>query len=100
MKNNDWSRINLRDIARIYDGTHQTPNYVESGVPFYSVEHVTSGNFDDTKLISEEVFAAESRRVVVEKGDILMTRIGDVGNAKYIDWNVRASFYVSLALLK
>ncbi|MEX1014983.1 MAG: restriction endonuclease subunit S, partial [Candidatus Paceibacterota bacterium] len=100
MKNSDWKKINLSDIARIYDGTHQTPNYVESGVPFYSVEHVTSGDFDDTKFISEEVFAAESRRVVVEKGDILMTRIGDVGNAKYIDWDVRASFYVSLALLK
>lgn len=92
--------IKLKDIAKIFDGTHQTPHYVDSGVPFYSVEHVTSGDFSKTKFISEEVFATESRRVTLEKGDILMTRIGDVGNAKYIDWDVRASFYVSLALLK
>lgn len=96
----NWKTIKLSDMARIYDGTHQTPHYVNSGVPFYSVEHVTSGDFSKTKFISEEVFANESRRVTLEKGDILMTRIGDVGNAKYIDWNVRASFYVSLALLK
>ena len=29
-----------------------------------------------------------------------MTRIGDIGTAKYIDWDVNASFYVSLALIK
>ena len=35
-----------------------------------------------------------------EKGDILMTRIGSIGDCKLIDWDVDASFYVSLALLK
>ena len=29
-----------------------------------------------------------------------MTRIGDIGTPKYIDWDVEASFYVSLALIK
>ena len=29
-----------------------------------------------------------------------MTRIGSVGVVKFIDWDVRASFYVSLALIK
>ncbi len=29
-----------------------------------------------------------------------MTRIGDVGTARLIDWDVKASFYVSLALMK
>lgn len=29
-----------------------------------------------------------------------MTRIGSIGVCKYIDWNVNASYYVSLALLK
>jgi type I restriction enzyme S subunit len=96
----DWSLKKLADITKIYDGTHTTPNYVSSGVPFYSVEHVTSNNFEDTKFISEEVFAKESERVVLRKGDILMTRIGDIGTTKFIDWDVRASFYVSLALIK
>ena len=96
----EWNTIKLSDIAKVYDGTHQTPHYVDKGVPFFSVEHVTSDNFDSTKYVSPEVYATESRRVVIQKGDILMTRIGDVGKAKYIDWDVKASFYVSLALIK
>lgn len=94
----EWEEKKLGEITSIYDGTHQTPKYVEQGIPFYSVEHLTSNNFNDTKFISPSVF--EQERVKLEQGDILMTRIGDVGTIKYIDWNVNASFYVSLSLIK
>ncbi|MFI8379998.1 restriction endonuclease subunit S [Leeuwenhoekiella sp. NPDC079379] len=96
----EWEEKRLSKITKYYDGTHQTPNYVSEGIPFYSVEHVTANQFEKTKYISEEVFDKENKRVKLEKGDILMTRIGNVGKAKYIDWNVKASFYVSLALIK
>lgn len=96
----EWEEKALKTIARIYDGTHQTPNYVEDGVPFYSVEHVTANNFFKTKFIAEDVFLNELKRVQLEKNDILLTRIGDIGTSKLIDWDVRASFYVSLALIK
>jgi len=96
----DWEEKRLGEVAKIFDGTHQTPKYVKFGVPFYSVEHVTANQFNCTKYISEEVFEKENKRVSIEKGDILMTRIGSIGVAKYVDWGVRASFYVSLALIK
>lgn len=95
---NELQAKKLRDLVEIFDGTHQTPKYMKSGVPFYSVENVTADNFIDTKYVSEEVFFTEKNKP--EKGDILMTRIGDIGTARYIDWDARASFYVSLALLK
>ena len=96
----DWQEKKLGDITKIYDGTHQTPNYVKRGIPFYSVEHLTSNNFTDTNFISEDTFLQEQKRVCLEKGDILMTRISDIGTCRLIDWDVRASFYVSLALVK
>lgn len=96
----EWVHTSLGTISKVYDGTHQTPNYVEFGVPFYSVEHVTADDFDDTKYISEDVFEQESKRVSIQQGDILMTRIGDIGTVKYINWTPRASFYVSLSLIK
>ena len=96
----DWVELKVGDIANVFDGTHSTPKYVKEGIPFYSVEHITSNNFKDTKYISPEVFEKENRRVKLEKGDVLMTRIGNVGTAKLIDWDVEASFYVSLALYK
>lgn len=96
----EWESKTLNQLATIFDGTHQTPNYVESGIPFYSVEHVTANQFHKTKFISNDVYEKENNRVKLEKGDILMTRIGSIGTAKLIDWDVNASFYVSLALIK
>ena len=84
----------------INDGTHHTPKYVDDGVPFYSVENVTANNFSDTKFISQSAHNELIKRCKPEKGDILLTRIGTLGETKLIDWNVNASIYVSLALLK
>lgn len=96
----DWNITNLGSLAIIKDGTHQTPTYVDFGIPFYSVEHVTSGDFQNTKHISEAEHKLLTRRYRIEYGDVLMTRIGSIGDCKLIDWNPNASFYVSLALLK
>jgi type I restriction enzyme S subunit len=96
----EWEERRLGEVTKIYDGTHQTPEYVEMGVPFYSVEHITAKQFSKTKFISEEIYEKECKRVKLEKGDILMTRIGSIGDTKLIDWDVRASFYVSLAVIK
>ena len=51
--NTAWVEESLGHVAEIRDGTHQTPKYVEDGVPFFSVENVTSGDFTNTKFISE-----------------------------------------------
>ncbi|WP_177167634.1 restriction endonuclease subunit S [Nitrosomonas marina] len=96
----EWETKQLGSLVKVYDGTHMTPKYQNQGIPFYSVEHVTNNNFKETRFISREVFEKENKRVKLEKGDILMTRIGDIGTPKYINWEVEASFYVSLALLK
>ena len=96
----DWECRRLGEIAVIKDGTHQTPKYVSSGIPFFSVEHVTSGDFKNTKFITEVEHRFLTRSFKIEMGDILMTRIGSIGDCKLIDWEVEASFYVSLALLK
>ena len=96
----DWEMRSLGEIATIRDGTHQTPKYVAYGVPFYSVENVTNDDFTNTKFISFEEHKNLSKSFKIEKGDILMTRIGSIGECKLIDWDVEASFYVSLALLK
>ncbi len=96
----DWEVKKLGEICDVRDGTHQTPNYVEIGIPFYSVENVTKNDFKNTKFISESEHNFLTKNWKIEKGDILMTRIGSIGDCKFINWNVNASFYVSLALLK
>ncbi|WP_019720275.1 restriction endonuclease subunit S [Heyndrickxia coagulans] len=97
----EWKTKKLKDLCtKIMDGTHATPNYTESGIPFYSVENVTNRDFSNHKYISYEEHLTISSRCKVEKGDILMTRIGSIGDAVLVDWDYESSIYVSLALIK
>lgn len=96
----DWEVKTIGSFCKVYDGTHQTPNYVDFGIPFYSVENVSADDFEHTKYISLEEYTQISKRANITQGDILMTRIGSIGVCKYVDWNCKAGFYVSLALLK
>ena len=51
----DWECVTLKDVCEcIIDGTHQTPKYSKTGIPFYSVENITANNFSKTKYISDE----------------------------------------------
>ena len=72
----DWEQRKLGEVVGIYDGVHQTPQYQDSGIMFLSVENITT--LKSEKYISEEAFERDYK-VYPEKGDILMTRIGDVG---------------------
>ncbi len=95
-----WEKTTLGHICDIKDGTHQTPHYVDGGIPFYSVETVTNDDFSHVKYITFEEHERLTASYKIEKGDVLMTRIGSIGKGKYVDWEPNASFYVSLALLK
>lgn len=96
----EWYETTIGEHCCVFDGTHQTPKYTIAGIPFYSVENVTANDFVNTKFITVEEHKQLSSKCKIEKGDILMTRIGSIGDCKYIDWDVNASFYVSLALIK
>lgn len=97
----DWAKLTLGEVCSdISDGTHFTPNYVTTGVPFYSVENVTADDFTNVKYITQSEHNVLVKRCRPERGDILLTRIGSIGDTRLIDWEVDASIYVSLALLK
>lgn len=76
---------------------HQTPHYTDSGVMFLSVENITT--LTSQKYISEEAFERDYK-VYPQQGDVLMTRIGDVGTPNVVETAEKLAFYVSLALLK
>lgn len=99
----NWKWCRLVDLCKeITDGTHKTPTYIETGVPFLSVKNVSSGHFDfeDVKYISESEHRELIKRCNPEKGDILICRIGTLGKAIEIDINVDFSIFVSLGLIK
>lgn len=95
----EWKSNLLKDISpSIFDGTHQTPRYTENGIPFFSVENIVSGN--KNKFISLEDHKAATSKNKPEQGDILITRIGNIGFSTIINWDYEFSIYVTLAVVK
>ncbi|MDH4424841.1 MAG: restriction endonuclease subunit S [Acidovorax sp.] len=86
----------------ITDGTHYTPTYVDTGVPFLSAKNVTSGYIDweSIKHIPESLHQELQRRVAPQKGDVLMAKNGTTGVAAIVDRDCIFDIYVSLALLR
>ena len=93
----DWEQRKLNEISDIYDGTHQTPKYQDEGVMFLSVENIKT--LISNKFISHEAFESEFR-IRPQRGDVLITRIGNVGTANVVETDENLAYYVSLALLK
>ena len=92
-----WEQRKLGDVAAVYDGVHQTPDYQDEGVMFLSVENIET--LTSQKFISREAFARDYP-VYPKRGDVLMTRIGDIGTSNVVETDDKLAFYVSLALLK
>ncbi len=95
-----WQRLQIKDFAQVYDGTHQTPHYTKSGIPFFSVENVTTNVFPGDKRISLREHRKLTAKFKIRRGDVLMTRIGSIGECRLVDWDYDSSFYVSLAALR
>ncbi|MBK1991383.1 restriction endonuclease subunit S [Campylobacter sp. 2018MI35] len=97
-----WEWKSLGEICFITDGTHKTPNYIETGIPFLSVKNISKGFFDlsDVKYISVEEHNKLTKRAKPEFGDILICRIGTLGKAIKVYLEFEFSIFVSLGLLK
>ena len=97
----EWTRIGTL-LQLISDGTHKTPNYVSSGVPFLSVQNISTGKLtmDKIKYITKEEHNILIKRVKPSIGDILVCRIGTLGKALKIYWDFEFSIFVSLGLLR
>ena len=94
-----WKTAPLGYEAFVFDGTHQTPKYTLDGIPFVSVEDINSLS-SITKYISEEAYLTDFKASCrAKKGDIFMTRIGDIGTPSICPKDDIA-YYVSLALIK
>ena len=95
----EWESCKLHELCKVQDGTHSTPNYVEEGIPFFSVDTII--NNVNPKYISKKDHEKLIKRCEPKKGDILLSRItgGILGYPKLVDWDFEFSIYVSLALL-
>ena len=98
-----WKWCRLDDICSITDGTHQTPNYTEVGMPFLSAQNVKPFKFmpENFRCISQLDYENYVKTSKAEIGDVLMARVGaGIGEAAIVDVYMDFAIYVSLCLIK
>lgn len=99
----EWKFTKLgRLTCIITDGTHQTPNYIETGYPFLSIKDISSGkiDFSDVKYISEDEHKSLYQHAPVKRGDFLFTRIGTLGIFVEVNTDEIFDFFVSVGMFR
>ena len=98
-----WELVRLKELcARISDGTHFTPEYINEGIPFISVKDIYDEkvHFQKCKYISKEAHQELIKRCYPEKDDVLITKSGTIGRMALVPDKPEFSLFVSVALLK
>lgn len=73
-----WEEKALGDICEVKDGTHYSPKYVATGIPFVTQKNIKKNglSFEDTKFITKSDHDNFYKRSNVAYGDILISMIG------------------------
>ena len=93
----------LRNLcAKITDGTHQSPQFVQEGIPFIFISNIQNNkiNYDTEKYISQKTYDELTRSTAIELGDVLLTIVGSYGNPAVVDNDKKFCFQRHIAQLK
>ena len=82
-----WKWVRLGDSLDVRDGTHDTPKYVDAGIPLVTSKNLYNGVLDlsNVKYISHKDAEKINERSKVDKNDILFAMIGTIGNPVIVD---------------
>ncbi len=86
----------------ITDGPHETPEFVESGVPFLSVDNIQNSqiDFSETRFISCEENIRFSRKSKPISGDVLVTKAASVGKVALVATDLEFNVWSPIAILR
>ena len=85
----NWSKKRCQELIDVRDGTHDTPKYVDKGVPLITSKNLKLSGLDFTNVqfISREDHEQIKKRSQVDVGDILFAMIGTIGNPVIVNTN-------------
>ena len=99
-----WEIIRLKNIirAKITDGPHVTPEFIDEGIPFLSVDGIQNGElvFENSRLISLNDHIKYQKKCRIEKFDILMGKAASIGKIAQSKVDFEYSIWSPLALIK
>jgi type I restriction enzyme S subunit len=101
-----WSITKLKRwvATKITDGPHDTPEFVDEGVPFVSAEAVSDGRIDFASkrgYITPELHAHYTKKVSPRLNDVFMVKSGaTTGKLAMVDVDFGFSVWSPLALIR
>lgn len=77
-----WKLAKFSDVLDVRDGTHDSPQYYDTGYPLVTSKNLKDGRITDKdiKYICQEDYDKINERSKVDIGDILFAMIGTIGN--------------------
>ncbi|NQE05272.1 Type-1 restriction enzyme MjaXIP specificity protein [ANME-1 cluster archaeon GoMg1] len=101
---NSWNIHKLKFLLRkpVTDGPHETPEFIDEGIPFLSVDSIQDGKlvFENCRYISEEDYLRYKQKCDPQKNDILMGKAASIGKIAIVDVDFEFSTWSPLALLR
>ena len=100
----NWDVRRLKSLLSqpVTDGPHLTPQFLESGVPFLSVDSIQQGElvFRKCRYISAEDHAEFSKKAAPQHDDILLGKAASTGKIARVKVDFPFSIWSPLALIR
>lgn len=84
------------------DGPHETPEFLDAGVPFLSVDNVIDGHlsFDPCRFVSPEAHEEYSKKCRPRRGDLILTKAASVGKVALVEGDEPFNVWSPLAVIR
>ena len=100
----EWKKEALKHLVEtpITDGPHMTPEFLDTGVPFLSVNNLVDNKIDlsDVRYISKEDDQIFSRKCKPKKGDVLLGKAASVGKVAIVEGDYDFNIWSPIALIR
>ena len=101
-----WSLVSLKHLVsdKITDGPHETPEFLEDGIPFISAEGVVDNGIDFSRkrgFISKELHQEYSRKCKPQKDDIFLVKSGSTtGKSAIVSSNCEFNIWSPICIIR
>jgi len=102
----DWNLISLKHLVstKITDGPHETPEFVDEGIPFLSVESVHDNKLDFNRkrgFITEETHKEYSKKCKPQRDDIFLVKSGSTtGKSTIVETDEEFNIWSPLCIIR
>ncbi|NAZ69383.1 restriction endonuclease subunit S [Vibrio toranzoniae] len=99
----NWSVVPLKYLCSnfVKDGPHETPKFLDAGVPFLSVDGIQNNElvFEDCRYISSEDHNRYSLKCKPKMNDILLGKAASVGKVAFVSTSREFNVWSPLAVI-